>query len=92
MNFYVGGNAVIELLQFTAKWCGPCRQMHPLVEAFRVSNSGVQVTVIDIDDHPNMAQRFGVRSVPTFVVLRDGKETARRMGTMRLSDLEGMVR
>lgn len=68
---------------FSAQWCGPCRSFAPLLE--RVAGAldgGPTVVKIDCDASPELAVRFGVRSVPTLVLLRAGEVAARHVGTM----------
>lgn len=61
------------LVQFSAAWCGPCRGMAPHLESFAQSRTGqLPVIKMDIDDHPEVATRFMVRSVPTSMVLANG--------------------
>lgn len=70
------------LLDFTAAWCGPCKQMHPVLENLAIEYTGqVRFVAIDVDHEPALAERFGVRSMPTFVVLRDGREVGRFVGS-----------
>jgi len=66
------------LLDFTAAWCGPCRQMQPTVD--RLAASGVPVRKVDIDREPALAKRFGVTGVPCFVMISAGRETGRIVG------------
>jgi len=67
-----------EVLFFNASWCGPCRQMKPIVNEMR--HHGYRMRDIDIDQHRDLAQKYGIRGVPTFVVLQHGKEVKRFSG------------
>ena len=64
-----------KVIAFTAAWCGPCKQAKPFL--VQVEAAGVEVQVVDIDEHPDMARRYGVTSVPTFFVYVSGKKTVR---------------
>ena len=66
------------LLEFTAKWCGYCRQMEPTIE--RLESVGFQVRQIDVDENRQLAQRFRVSGLPCFVVLKNGREVDRIVG------------
>lgn len=69
------------LLDFSAVWCGPCRQLAPIVDKLADEMSGkVRVGKIDIDDSPATASKFGIRGVPTVLVFKDGKESGRHVG------------
>lgn len=70
--------ATSELLAFQASWCGPCHKMNPVLKS--LEKRGIQVTRIDIDKNPEMAAKFKIIKVPTFVVIKAGKEVARRVG------------
>ena len=60
------------LLDFWASWCGPCRMVVPIVEQIAEERSDIKVGKINIDDEPELAQQFGVMSIPTLVVMKDG--------------------
>jgi thiol-disulfide isomerase/thioredoxin len=81
-----GGNAV--LLDFTASWCGPCKQMQPTVE--RLTAQGYAVRQIDIDREPQLAAQFRITGVPCFVMVVDGRETGRLVGASSFEQLAGM--
>ncbi len=68
------------LIDFFATWCGPCRMVSPIVDEIAEENDGVKVCKIDVDEEPELAQAFGVASIPTLVVVKDGKITSRAVG------------
>jgi len=65
----------IEVLVFTAKWCSACQRDKPQIETMR--RRGVKVTEIDADEHPELLRKYGVRELPTYIVLEDGIEVER---------------
>lgn len=67
-----------EVLDFTAKWCGPCQSVAPVVE--RLHRKGYPIRKIDIDKSPELAQRYGVQSIPQFILVIDGKPAKRLVG------------
>jgi thioredoxin 1 len=80
------------LLEFTAKWCGPCRTLAPIVERIADDSMGtVRVGTIDIDDAPAVAAKLGIRGAPTVVVFKDGEERARQLGVASRERLLAMI-
>ena len=73
-------NEKTVLLDFWATWCGPCRMIAPLVEQVSQERADVMVGKVDVDSEPALAAQFGIISIPTLVVLKGGKETARLVG------------
>ena len=61
------------LLDFWAPWCGPCRQVVPLVEQIAVERPDIKVGKINVDENPELAAQFGVMSIPTLVVMEGGR-------------------
>ncbi|MBT8102362.1 MAG: thioredoxin TrxA [Gammaproteobacteria bacterium] len=77
------------LLDFWAEWCGPCKMIAPLLEEVAVSHSDkLAVVKLNVDENPNIAQKFGIRSIPTLMLFKDGAVQAQKMGAMPKSQLE----
>ena len=68
------------LLDFYADWCGPCRMVAPLVEESAAEHPEYLICKVNVDDEPALAQEFGVQSIPTLVVLKDGKIVTQSSG------------
>ena len=62
------------LVDFFATWCGPCRMLGPVLEEVSNDRIGVKIVKIDVDECPNLARSFGIMSVPTLLLFKDGKE------------------
>ena len=68
------------LIDFYADWCGPCQMMGPVVEEISNEVTDAKVCKVNIDEEMAIAQKYGVMSIPTFVVIKNGEVTARDMG------------
>ena len=79
------------LLDFYATWCGPCRMVSPIVDEIASERDDVVVGKINVDDEPELAQEFGVVSIPTLVVLKDGAEVNRRVGAAPKAQILAML-
>ena len=76
----VKGTSLPILIDFYADWCGPCKMLAPTIEEIAAGAVDFIVAKINVDEAPAIAERFGVMSIPTLIVLRDGEEIARAVG------------
>lgn len=70
------------LLDFWAPWCAPCRMVVPIIEEIADERSDIKVGKINVDEQPELAAQFSVMSIPTLVVIKDGKTVNRATGAM----------
>lgn len=81
-NFNELINSGEVLVDFFATWCGPCRMLSPVLEELSSDRLDVKIIKIDVDECPNLARMFGVMSIPTLILFKDGKEVAKENGFM----------
>jgi thioredoxin 1 len=80
------------ILYFTADWCNPCKQTKPIVEELNREQIMAKFFIIDVDSDIEMAKDFEIRSVPTFVVMKDNIEIYRTTGAKTRQQLEELIR
>ena len=80
------------LLDFWAAWCGPCKMVSPLVDEIALENADIKVGKINVDEQPELATKFGVMSIPTLVVMENGKEVNRSIGAMPKANILKLVK
>ncbi|MCM2370929.1 thioredoxin [Aporhodopirellula aestuarii] len=61
------------LVDFWAPWCGPCRQIAPMIDELAEENPGVSIGKVNIDENPGVAQKFGINSIPTLLLFKNGE-------------------
>jgi len=79
-----------EVLAFETDWCGVCKAMKPVVQ--QLQDEGFDIRTVDADRHREEAMRYGIRAVPTFILVRDGQEVRRTTGFMSAEDLKQIWR
>ena len=80
------------LIDFWASWCGPCKMMSPVIDAIAEEmGEKIKVCKINIDEEQNLAVKYNVMSIPTFIVLKNGKEISRSVGVQDKAEIIGMI-
>ena len=82
----------VTLVEFWATWCGPCRMMNPIIDALAEKYADrAKVGKVNVDEQEELVVRFGVMTIPTILVFKDGQEAGKRVGVYPLEEFEGMI-
>ena len=81
----------LVLADFNAEWCGPCKMLKPIVEEIAETNENIKIVSINIDDEEELAEEYGVFSIPCLVVFDKGKEVKRNVGFISKDDIEKLI-
>ena len=79
------------LLDFWANWCGPCRMLSPIIDEIGEETAGIKVGKVNVDEQRELAAQFGVMSIPTVIVFKDGKPVTSSVGVRPKAELERLL-
>lgn len=80
------------LLDFWAEWCAPCQMLLPVIEELAGELTGVKICKVNVEEEPMIARKFRVMSIPTLLVIKDGKEVRREIGFRAKEEIIDMLR
>ena len=82
----------LTLVDFFATWCGPCKQMHPVLEQLKQElGDSIRIVKLDVDKNETLANAYRIQSVPTLMLFRSGQVVWRQSGALRLNDLQSVI-
>ncbi len=81
----------LVLVDFWAVWCGPCRILGPIIEEVGSEVKDVLIAKINVDENPALANQFGIRSIPTVILFKDGKPVEQSVGVRSKEDFIAMI-
>lgn len=91
-NFEEKTKSGLVLIDFFATWCGPCRMLSPILEEVGENLDGkVSIYKVDVDDDEKLARKFGILSIPTLIIFKDGKQVDKKVGYIQADDLQAMI-
>ena len=79
------------LLDFWASWCGPCRMLSPILDEIAEEREDIKVCKVNVDEEPELAARYGIVSIPTLLVIKDGQIVNKSLGVRPKAQLEALL-
>lgn len=85
-------NKLPVLVDFYAEWCGPCKMAAPVLEELSEEyKNKISIVKVDVDKHPNLSQKYGVMSIPTTIMIKNGEEVERHIGFAGKEGFDGVI-
>ena len=91
LQAFLEGTDIPVLVDFWAEWCGPCKMMAPHFTAVSREMTGVRLAKVDTESSPKASARYGIRSIPTLILFKAGREVARMSGAMQAGELRRWI-
>ena len=89
--FDISTNDVPVVVDFGAEWCGPCKQISPILEEIANEKDNLNILKLNIDENPATPQKYNVRGIPTLMLFKDGKLIDTKIGSLPKSSLEDWI-
>lgn len=80
------------LVDFWAAWCGPCQMLSPIIDAMANEQNNVKICKVNTDESPELTAEYGVMTIPTLILFKDGQEVSRSNGFVTKSEILDMIR
>lgn len=91
-NFEDRANTGVTVIDFWAEWCGPCRMIAPIIEELSSEyKEKALIAKLNVDENPEVSMKFGIRSIPTILILKNGEVVARHVGTTSKKNLARII-
>lgn len=81
----------IVIVDFYAVWCGPCKMMHPIMEQLKDLYSDIKIIKVNVDNHEELSRKYGIMSIPTIILFKNGTIVEKNIGFVPLENLETWI-
>ena len=81
----------VVLVDFYADWCGPCKMVAPIIEELASERSDTKFIKVNVDEHEDIAKEYGIMSIPTMIVFKDGKEIKKNIGFIPKEEIISLI-